>query len=733
MAGTIFGLEARLRSSARVLRALAATLLLFAIAAPLSAETIHEPSTGVTVTVEENGHYTISTADPNWVFTGTLPASPSALKTIAGHDGIGDFDEITFTFGAREGSIRTYPNRAAVLFTDRYPTASANADGFPKLSVSPEVPGRLSFRGKWSQFQFDLSGTEGPWVYFDDAGHSFLLSSASDFMVANLNLTNDREIESRISPRIKDIPRGLAHRTLLVVANGINRAFDAWGHALTDLNGKVRPANDADPSLKSLGYWTDNGASYYYNYEESLGYTGTLLAVKDEFAKAGVALGYMQIDSWWYPKGEDGHWNHFAPWNPEGINRYEAHPDIFPKGLGGFQKDLALPLITHARWIDAKSPYRQKYKMSNNVIIDPEYWMMVGANLHEWGVFGYEQDWLDEWATADYNNMDDQNAFVDNMARMSDTFGLAMQYCMATPRHFLQSTMYKNLTTVRVSEDVFTRDKWDQFFYSSRLASALGVYPFTDVFGSNEKISTLIATLSAGIVGVGDRLGEVNAENLLYAVRPDGIIVKPDVPAVPTDESILNDAHNAGEPLVSYTYTDHGPMRALYIFAHPRTDDRTFTFTPEKLGLSGKVYVYNWLSGRGRRINGDEPWTQTIHGDPSYLVAVPVGKSGIAFLGDTGKFVPLGKKRVRELTDDGAITATIAFAATEESITVHGWSASMPVATATRGGVGAVTYDTDSGRFDVEVFPGNAAFARIRLSLPAGVARKRPVRPQRQD
>ena len=57
----------------------------------------------------------------------------------------------------------------------------------------------------------------------------------------------------------------------------------------------------------------------------------------------------------------------------------------------------------------------------------------------------------------------------------------------------------------------------------------------------------MIATLSAGIVGVGDRLGQLNAQNLLYAVRPDGIIVKPDVPAVPTDESILNDAHDAGE------------------------------------------------------------------------------------------------------------------------------------------------------------------------------------------
>lgn len=716
MAGTIGGLTAPLCSSTRVLRALATTLLLLTIVAPLRAETIHEDSTGITVTVEENGHYSIRTNDPLWVFTGTLPASLSALKTVAGHDGIGDYDEITFTFGAREGSIRTYPGRAAVLFTDRYTTAAPNGPGFPKLSVSPDVPGRLSFRGKWSQFQFDLSGTEGPWVYFDDAGRSFVLSPASDFMVANLNLTDDKQIESRISPRIKDIPRGLAHRTLLVVANGINRAFDTWGHALTDLNGKVRPANDADPSLKSLGYWTDNGASYYYNYEDSLGYTGTLLAVKDEFAKAGVALGYMQIDSWWYPKGEDGHWNHFAPWNPEGINRYEAHPDIFPKGLGGFQKDLGLPLITHARWIDAKSPYRQRYKMSNNVIVDPEYWMTVGKNLRDWGVFAYEQDWLDEWATAAYN-MNDQNAFVDNMARMSDTFGLSMQYCMATPRHFLQSTNYSSLTTVRVSEDVFTRDKWDQFFYSSRLASALGVYPFTDVFGSNEKISTLIATLSAGIIGVGDRLGEVNAENLLFAVRPDGIIVKPDVPAVPTDESILNDAHNAGEPLVSFTYTDHGPMRALYIFAHPRTEDRTFTFTPEKLGLGGSVYIYNWLADRGRRIQGGEPWTQTIKGDPSYLVAVPVGKSGIAFLGDAGKFVPLGKKRVSELTDDGTVNATLEFAKTEHSIIVHGWAPSMPLVTASEGRVGKLHFDDATGRFHVEVFPAKSGTAHIAASL----------------
>jgi hypothetical protein len=714
-----------LRSSIRCAPLALATLLL--VSSTLDAETVHEASVGITMTVDQDGRYSIQTADPNWSFTGKLPAPASKLAASEGHDGIGDYHEISFTFGeGREGSIRTYEGRAAVLFTDRHTAASTNDGGFPKLSASPAAPWHLSFLGKWAAFNFDLSGAEGPWVNFDDAGHAFILSPASDFMVANLNQTADDAFESRIDPRISRIPKGLTHRTLLVVANGINHAFDTWGRALTDLNGKKRPANDADPALESLGYWTDNGAGYYYDYEPELGYTGTLLAMKDEFAKAGVSLGYMQMDSWWYPKGETGEWNRSYPWAPAGITRYEAHPAIFPNGLGSFQKDLGLPLITHARWIDAKSPYRQKYRMSNNVIIDPSYWMTVGTYLQNAGVFGYEQDWLDEQATAAYT-IDDQNAFMDNMALLGNKFGLSMQYCMATPRHFLQSTEYDTLTTIRVSEDRFTRDKWDQFFYSSRLASAVGVYPFTDVFRSTEKNHLLIATLSAGIVGVGDRMGEVNGENLLYVVRPDGVIVKPDVPAVPTDESILNDAHNAGEPLVSFTYTDHGPMRALYVFAHPRTDDRTATFTPAALGLGGNVYAYDWIAGRGVMIPGDEPWSKRIHGDPTYLVIVPVGKSGIAFLGDLGKFVPLGKKRVSDLSDDGVLEAAFAFASGEHSITVEGWAKSTPIVAAVDGWLGPLTFDKDSRRFRIEVFAGKSGTARIRAIVPdpAKTGRKR--------
>jgi len=47
-----------------------------------------------------------------------------------------------------------------------------------------------------------------------------------------------------------------------------------------------------------------------------------------------------------------------------------------------------------------------------------------------------------------------------------------------------------------VSDDRFSRERWDSFLYTSRLAAALGVWPWADVFMSTERDNLLIATLS---------------------------------------------------------------------------------------------------------------------------------------------------------------------------------------------------------------------------------------------
>ena len=290
-----------------------------------------------------------------------------------------------------------------------------------------------------------------------------------------------------------------------MVEQGINRAFDTWGQALTAMGGKTRPANDADVSLNKLGYWTDNGAAYYYQMADSMTYEQTLAAVKSDFDQAGIPLGYLQLDSWFYPKGSGAEWTN----NGAGIYRYEAAAPPFMSGLARFQQNLGVPLITHARWIDSSSPYHTLYKMSGNVVIDPAYWETVAGYLANSGVATFEQDWLDDKAHTDFN-LTDGAAFLDNMAASMARRNLTMQYCMAAARHFLQSSKYSNLTTIRTSADHLERDRWTDFLYSSRLASALGAWPFTDNLLSTETSQLLLATLSAGPVGIGDQIGSIN-------------------------------------------------------------------------------------------------------------------------------------------------------------------------------------------------------------------------------
>src|SRR5581483_8196192 len=205
-----------------------------------------------------------------------------------------------------------------------------------------------------------------------------------------------------------------------------------------------------------------------------------------------------------------------------GIEQYVAAPALFPDGLQSFQSHLGLPLAAHARWIDASSPYRQQFVSSGNVVIDPKYWTNVATYLHGAGAALYEQDWLAANAQPQFN-LTAPGEFLDNMAEAMARQGLTIQYCMPGPRHILQSVQYPDVTTIRTSLDRFNPDRWTNFLYAGRLATAVGAWPFTDVFRSGETNNLLLATLSAGPLAIGDKLGEVDAENLHKAGRRDGV------------------------------------------------------------------------------------------------------------------------------------------------------------------------------------------------------------------
>ncbi|MGH9763740.1 MAG: hypothetical protein ACREAC_23145, partial [Blastocatellia bacterium] len=369
--------------------------------------------------------------------------------------------------------------------------------------------------------------------------------------------------------------------------------------------------------------------------------------------------------------------------------------------------------------IDPASPYRTTFKMSNNVVIDPQYWQNVAGYLNDSGVVGYEQDWLDVNATA-ANNIDDQEAFMGNMANYCNDRGISLQYCMPTPRHYLQSSRYNNAYTVRVSPDRFDRSRWDQALYSSVLASSLGLWPWVDVFQSNETSNILLATLSAGMVGVGDQIGSANADNLLKSVRGDGAIVKPDRPLVPIDSTILADAIDGLQhPMVAAAFTDFGSTKAAYVFAYVRNfPDNSASFTPASLGFTGNVYVYDYVAGTGTVIDAGQSFTRTIS-DWAYYVVVPIGPSGIAFLGDGGQFVTLGKQRIPLVADSGKLTATVALSAGETSRTLFGYAPATPSVTAEGGQAGPIEYDSRTGLFKFQVSGSGPRSVQITVTDPS--------------
>jgi len=688
-----------------------------------AATVITEP-TGVSVSVDPSkGSYTITTTMPSWTFGGSVGHTLTNVAITSGSDNIGSYKEITFNWQgsvARSGGIRTYASSANVLFTTQYLAAASNAEAFPTLTTYPNNPYHLSYQNQafgvytltWN------SGRTAPWLSYDGSDNAFLISPATNDLTAALVKNADSSISSGIDTGISSLPQNFTHKTMLTIGAGINNVYTTWGSAMTALTGKTRVANDADVSLNTLGYWTDNGAVYYYNYDSSKGYEGTLEAVKSDFATKGIPLGYMQLDSWWYPKGAANTWQGDPNNARGGENTYTAAPALFPDGLSHFQQTLGLPLITHARWIDPASPYRQQYTMSNNVVVDPTFWSSIIGYIHSGGVMTYEQDWLSGPATSNFN-LTDPYSFLNDMASAAKTAGLTLQYCMPTPSDYLQGSNYSNLTTMRVSNDRFESSKWNQFLYDSRLGESMNIWPWTDVYMSTEATNLLLGTLSGGMVGVGDAIGNESKTNLLQSVRPDGVIVKPDSSIIPTDETYINDAKSNGSAMVAYTYTDHSNLRDANVFAYSRstTANQTATFSLNELGIPTAAYVYNYFTDTGTVVNAGGSFTNSVSSNGSYYVVSPIQGSGVALIGDAGKFVSAGHKRISHLQDTGTtIQATVAFANGEGAVTLHGYAPSAPTVAASSGTVGGVSYNSSTHLFSFTASQGSGNAANITIT-----------------
>lgn len=640
-------------------------------------------------------------------------------------------------------------------------TTLPNPGAYGVIDEFPVTPHHFS-NGGWER-TFGLVGwmrSDSPWLFFDDQYNASILSPVSrpisqrQVWVASENPNGVIALTLDASNPV--LPAGDVYSYLISFGQGIQNTFNTWGSTLRNMVGRPVTGNQADLSLQVPMLSTDAGASYYYVFDPSLGYEGTLQAAVASARAVGIPFGVVHFDSWWYMKGgncdqtED---SSFASWanTQNGVWKFVMDPANFReinshRWTEGFVQNLG-PGMAHGRWVDTCSPYRlprvDEYgkisaaqPVSGNVIIDPHIWAEIARALKNSGMILYEQDFLGTQAKA-ANTFDDER-FLNAMSAAMAKEGINLQFCMPVARHLLRAIQDEHVHTVRVSGDRFGWKHWDQEMYGSILLNAGSVWPTVDNFQSTEQRNLLLAVLSAGPVALSDPIGAFVP--IPQAIRKDGLIFKPDVSMAPSDATFVAEAaaieqyygiqgptaSNSGNtapltlpPVVGHTYTDFGGGKIGYLFAYSRDVNapQPVNFAPQDFGFSGNVYVYDYFGNSGWQQPATQTIARSVDSQGSYFVIAPIGPSGMAFIGDLSRFVPASRQRVNDFSDNGQITATLQFAA-PEAVTLSFFAPSAPTVTGEGATVTAPTYDSNTGLYQAIVTSGQNSKATIHIAAP---------------
>lgn len=731
-------------------------LIPVACATTLLGQSISEPS-GVTISVTNTGIFSIQPKDSAWTYSGTLAGHVTGITgPVSGSDNNkvstnGPFDQFTVSYLDPDGNpwsmqLRAYRDLPSATISFSPLTDVPNQRPYAVLHQFPTTPHHFSNAG-WNR-AFGLVGwmdTDSPWVFFDDQFNTSILSPASRPISVRQAWVYDGSTNGTIALQVDAsnpvLPAGDVYSHLFTFDQGIGNTITTWGSTLRNIFGRRVTGNQSDLSMIVPMLSTDSGSTYYYVFDNSLGYEGTLQAATASAKAVGIPLGVTHFDSWWYLKGgncqETGD-PAYASWKNtgNGLWRLVADPANFqpidPSHLGeGFIQHLG-PGMAHGRWVDTCSPYRlpvvnasgqvlNAHPVSGNVVIDPHIWAHIAHTLKRSGMLIYEQDFLSTSARAT-NTFDDEK-FLNEMDAAMGQEGIYLQYCMPLARHFLEAFRHESVHTVRASGDGFGWSHWDQEMYSSMVLNAGGVWPTVDNFQTTEERNLLLAVLSAGPLALSDPIGAFVP--IPEAIRNDGLILKPDVSMVPSDATFVSEAaaveqyygvngptaSNAGNtaplirpPLVAHTYSDFGSTKLEYVFTYSRDMNAPglVSFAPQDFGFAGNVYVYDYFGKAGAGQPAAQAISRSVDSQGAYFVIAPVGPSAMAFLGDLSRFVSASRQRVLNLSDDGQITATLQFTA-GETVPISLFAPSAPVVSADGATVSAPVYDSTTGLYQVMV------------------------------
>lgn len=568
-------------------------------------------------TAYTSGHKTLSTAD------GSLKLQGSTKGT--GSDASGKYASTTLTWdsGAFVTEFREY--NSMIVFEQRFPQGvqGTNAgagdpydlrddvsSSFPAfvsnttgeqgfLAFSGDMTGSGAKHGRGLDVPHGVTGF-GPTCFFsEDLKSSVVLSSFSQFMAAS-NSVGMGAAKYGLQGSIMSVPAGYSLSFVLAASSdgGVNKAFEQWGDKLLHRYGKSREMTYRDFSLNYLGYSTDNGAYYYYQTEghtpgkrisqqqdggkwsgPGQDYQQTLIDVKTYADAQAIPYTYVLLDSWWYYQGVGG-----------GVTNWIGRPDIFPQGNAYLRNQTGWPIMGHNRYWAIDNIYATQNGGQYDFVIEKSgegpgfknfgwpteqrFWDDLMYNSSQWGLFMYEQDWLD----TEYDNVRHLNfnasaarTWLLQMGTAAARNDLTIQYCMSHCRHIMQSVEIPAVTNARASGDYHPGgDQWRPLGTTGIFAWSVAIAPTKDNYWSTDvqtgsaygdyatvkesfnRLQAAVSTLSKGPVAPSDKIGRSDAALIMKSCAADGRLLQGDKPAMVIDSSHVRqafspDAHSGGQ------------------------------------------------------------------------------------------------------------------------------------------------------------------------------------------
>ncbi|XP_018013866.1 uncharacterized protein LOC108670887, partial [Hyalella azteca] len=323
---------------------------------------------------------------------------------------------------------------------------------------------------------------------------------------------NTASLHYGVQGRADSIPAG--YRVSVIAVTSQNPSFVQtvmeWGRYVQQKFGITERLDDF--TTQYLGYWTDNGAYYYYNSDGYSNYQELLLALYDYATAREIPIRYLQLDSWWYFKGLG-----------DGVKNWTARGDVFPNGIESLFS-TGWPILAHNRYFASDTDYaaqnggRYPFFIDEStqkaVPLDQSFWDGLFEEALQWGLSTYEQDWLDQeydGVSALHTNVSLADDWLHNMAVSARQHGVPVQYCMSLPREALRGASESSVTQIRVSDDYHLAFNQWKIGHTSLFAHALGLKPFKDVFWtSNDNVNNPYVWCQSFSAGSSSYNGHVN-------------------------------------------------------------------------------------------------------------------------------------------------------------------------------------------------------------------------------